>query len=284
MRLTVMALIGSMAIMPEIYAANEGCVIDGDVLACDLRLGATQYIIDGSQTKRLQLTNNTGTYTQINQVWSEPVLTGYWGEYCAYINDMIAGQTTPGVGEVGCTHKDANEPAYGALQWDGYTTALALTPGSVLHVGGYVWNSDANPPGKDYRTAYYVSVYPESSGVISYRQPRNDEIIPCDGTKQSTSWAPWKNTTGRNLVLTGAMIFAVDPVALNTVDEACIAVLDSTGANVRWQYCNNVNSRGRVDFPDVVVAPNEYIGGQANNTCAAGADWDWGSFIYTYYQ
>jgi hypothetical protein len=134
--------------------------------------------------------------------------------------------------------------------------------------------------GKDYRQTVYVTSIPGAERVLSLRQPRIDRPIRCNGARQATEHSPWKNSTGRNLTVSGAVVYAVDPHKLNRVDEACISILDGAGLQTRWQYCSDVNVRGNVQFAPVVVAPEEQISAQASNSCPAPGLWDWAAYIH----
>jgi hypothetical protein len=257
--------------------ANEECRLEAEVLVCDLQLGqTTQYLLEGSRAKSLKLVNSGGVPAQITRVWVEPKETGRWGEYCLSIGVWQMGQNRPGAGEVACTHKDDTEPEFNALQWDSNENAPSLAPGSALWVGGYVLAS----PGQDHRKTVYVTASKGVENILLFRQPQTDVPIRCDATNQVTADSPWQNTLGRDLTVSGALIYAVDPRKRNLVDHACISVLDAARNRTRWRYCTDVNMRGKVKFPPISVAPGEFIAAQATNNCAVPGTWDWAAYIY----
>lgn len=262
---------------PVALAVNGGCHVEGEVRVCSLGVGkTTEYVLDQAPAKSLKLINHSDGQVQIFRVWTKPVIAEGWGEYCLSIGDWRTGQQEPGSGEVACTHKEKSEYEFGALKWDTSSIAPSVAPGSAIWVGGYV----LTPNGKDHRQTVFITADNGIGRIQSFRQPRNDQPIKCNGEDQTTELSPWKNTTGRELTIAGAIIYAVDPRKQKYVDEACISVLDSAGTTKKWQICSEVNVRGNVTFPPVVVAPNEHISAQATNRCAAPGMWDWAAYIH----
>lgn len=272
-------LLFSLAVIANpVFAINEGCAIEKELLVCNVRLGQTRaYTLDGIKTKSLKIVNNTDEFVQVSDVWVQPAKSNSWGEYCLSIRDWRTGQNEPGYGEVGCLSKNAADPKFGVLRWDSASRGLSVAPGQAIYVGGYV----QAPPEKDHRKTVQVTVQRGTGGVYSFRQPRLDVPIRCTGKSQSTAWAPWQNKSGRSVTITGATIYAVDPARKDAVEAGCLYVLDSTGKDAKWKYCTNVNVQGRVSFAPISVAPDDYIAAQAKNTCKAGGLWDWAAYIYT---
>lgn len=272
-------LVSGLSFVPAQNArANHGCTTVGALLACELHLqGTYSYFINGNSHRALRLTNHTGQAVQLNQVAATPVVTNLWGEYCVYRDHFDTEQVAPGIGEVGCINKEAYESGFLPLRWDGISTALAVPNGSTIYIQGYVKNGQS----QDWRNTFTISSRPQIAGIISYRQPKVDQVIACNGGPQLTAWSPWKNTTGHNLVIGGATIYAG---GLNhSVDVAAIYILN-TNREVRWSYTTGVNTRNVIDFPNQVVRPNEFIAGQARNTCQVGQLWGWAGYIYTWNQ
>jgi hypothetical protein len=256
-------------------AANEGCVANGAELTCPLQIGSFQYSVNSPQTY-VRLTNSTGQYVQLNWVGASPVVSGYWGEICTFLDSFVTAQPWPGIGEVGCTTKEPWESAYPGLTWDGIHTALSVPTNSSIYLGG-----NTGPGGSDHRHTYTVVSYPQSAGVYSWRQPQADPgQISCSGADQWSAWTPWQNATGHNLAISGATIFAAAPVNQHVVDAACLYILNVSGTP-RWMYCTGINQRGTVYFGGQAVAPGEWIAGQARHHCAGGG-WNWAAYIHTY--
>jgi hypothetical protein len=260
-------------------AANDGCREEGPVLVCAVKIGQTAVyeFSDSMPAKSLKLVNDSAGDVQIYRVWTEPVATNRWGEYCLSIGVWRTGQTRPGWGDAACTHKEEFEPAFAPLQWNSAGTAPTLPPGAAAYVGGYVLSPSRT---QDHRKTVHVTARHGVGNVYSYRQPREDVPIRCNGQFQTTDQAPWTNTSGRDLTISGAIIYAVDARKRDSVDDACITVLDITGTQARWRFCTGVNVRGSVSFPPVRVAPGEAIAAQGSNTCAAPALWDWAAYIH----
>ena len=252
---------------------NAGC---DSTPNCPITVGRAQYTTSPGQ--RLMLTNTTGTYIQVSQIQGiESGATNGYGEYGAYLDAFSdLPQSVPGIGQVGYVSKDSGY-SYPPITWSDSVepTALSVPPNHSVYVY-YNGNLDNHP------WTFIVDTAPQTWGVQSWRQPRGDESRICDGTTQSTTWAPWQNTTGAPLYLRGALIYAANggPPAPNRVQNAALYILDTSG-NVRWSDFSGINTRGNVATPGVQkVYPGEYIAAQAINTCQAPARWDWAAFMY----
>jgi hypothetical protein len=242
-------------------------------MRCPLELGTTTYSLDGHAAQALELISAQGQNVQLNQVAGQSLSStkGTFGEFCVYLDDFHTAQSTPGKGEVGCYPKAASEPRFDALKW-GTSTALAVPPGSTLHFQGYVQTTRGN----DLNFQFTITASPESTGIISYRQPRADATIYCNGKPATTANTPWPNTSGRNLTLLGATIYALDPPA----DAGCLYILPSGSSTPRYTLCN-LNRRGVFVFEaPVVVGIGEAILAQATHTCAAPGVFDWAAYLY----
>jgi hypothetical protein len=236
---TALAFVAVVSPAAPASAANDGCYTNGGFLECPLQLQGTYYYATNNTQKAVRFTNKTGQYVQINQISGTPVASGLWGEYCTYRNNFATRQDTPGVGEVGCQTKEPSEASFPQLRWDGYATALSVAPDDLIYLSGYV-------SGGDYRANWSISTYPQSIGVYSYRQPRVDAVISGNGSTQWTTWDPWPNNTGHNLMIGGATIYASTAPG-HTVDGACVYIVNTAGG-IRWSYCTNIDTRGVVNF------------------------------------
>ena len=217
-------------------------------------------------------TNRTGTYLQVNEATAITGEQSFWSEFCVYLNDFVTGQNTAGRGEVGCTSKNVGEN-YPPIRW-GATTGLSVAPGGVVYL-----NSHTEPAGTNH--TYSLVVKPQTSGLYSWRAPKLDAVITCNGQSQSTAWTPWTNTTEGPVHLAGASIYAVSGNASspNTVTGACVYVLRPDGS-VRFSNCESAaKTRGQLSFATQVVQPGESVAGQAVNSCPAGSLWDWAAFL-----
>lgn len=260
-------------------ATPAGCHLSGAVLTCPLKIGFSEFTLDGTTATALALVN-TGRSLQLNQVigQSRSGITGTFGEFCVYLDQFKTAQSSPGVGEVGCFPKKASERYFGALEW-GTSTALAVPAGSTLYMQGYV--QPVPGKGHDFPFQFNVTTYPQSRGVLSYRQPKVDAAIYCNRKPAVTAGSPWPNDTGRTLTILGATIYALDPPP----DAACLYILAAGSGAVKWKNCKLTpnNQRGVAMLPaPVTVQPGEQILAQASHTCAAPGVWDWAAYIYTY--
>ena len=257
-----------------------GCHLDSAVMTCPLELGTTTYTLDGKTATALALVNSQGPDLQLNQVvgLSLSGITDTFGEFCVYLDQFKTEQVAPGIGEVGCFPKHSGERSFGPLEW-GTSTALAVPSNSTLYLQGYVQPVPGS--GHDFPFQFSVTTYPQSRGVLSYRQPKVDEAIYCNGTPATSAGAPWPNDTGRALTILGATIYALDPPP----DAACLYILAAGTGAPRWKNCDLTpnNQRGVAMLPaPVTVQPGEQILAQASHTCAAPGVWDWAAYIYTY--
>lgn len=220
-------------------------------------------------------TNRTGAYLQINQVSAYTAERQSWSEYCAYLGDLTnltTEQKPAGKGEVGCATKNIGED-YAPMRW-GDQTGLSVAPGEMVML-----NAHTEPAATNH--TYSLSVSVQASGVNSWRQPQVDRVIPCDGQLQWSDMTPWQNTTGRDLHLIGASIYAETPSSRtpNALSgAACIYVMTADGSQ-KYSNCDGVGKRGEVSFPPVTVSPGEYVAAQATNACAPGSHWDWVAFV-----
>ena len=266
---------------PSVRAVTPaGCHLSGAILTCPLKLGINEFTLDGTTTATALALVNTGRALQVNQVIGQSLskVTGTFGEFCVYLDRFETAQSSPGEGEVGCFPKKSSERYFGSLEW-GTSTALAVPAGSTLYLQGYVLPVPGSS-GHDFPFQFNVTTYPQSRGVLSYRQPKIDAAIYCNGSPSTSAGSPWPNDTGRTLTILGATIYALDPPP----DAACLYILDTAGA-VKWKNCNLTphNQRGVAMLPTpVTVLPGEQILAQASHTCAAPGVWDWAAYIYTY--
>ncbi|WP_148273486.1 hypothetical protein [Stigmatella aurantiaca] len=269
-------LIGALMLAPNsAQAANESCNLPAgsNEMVCPLRAGTFTFTVP--KFVHVRLNNSTGSYLQIDQVQGQGPDAGGFGEYGVFLNLYATAQTSPGKGEVGTGYKDSG-PGYPPIRWDSTAeaTGLSVPPGSTVYLD-HNWQSGAAS------FTYTVTSRPQTTGVSSWRQPQADQVISCNGTRQQTTWGPWKNTTAANYYLRGAQIYVSSGKPVRSVtDSACLYILDTTG-NVRWHQCDGVNVRGRVAVSSVqVVRPGESVAAQAANTCPVGAVWDWVAYMY----
>jgi hypothetical protein len=257
------------------HAENEDCILPpgSNEMACLLRAGTFTFTVPVNV--HVKLTNETGSYLQIDQVQGQGADAGGFGEYGVFLNLYATAQTSPGKGEAGVVSKDSGS-VYPPIRWDSSmeATGLSVSPGSVVYLD-HNWRSGA------LSFTYTVTARPQTTGVWSWRQPQVDQSILCGGTRQLTVWGPWKNTTAANHYLRGAQIYAVSGKSIPSVtDAACLYILDTSGA-VRWHQCDGVNVRGRLPVSPVqVIRPGESVAAQAANTCPQGALWDWAAYLY----
>ncbi|WP_143694694.1 hypothetical protein [Variovorax sp. JS1663] len=219
----------------------------------------------------VKFTNHTDGFLQIDAIEAATGETQLWSEYCAYVGELVTGQHTPGVGEVGCSSKQGGEN-YPTISFGG-STGLAIAPGQVVYL-----NSHTEPGYKSH--VYALRVSTPTAALHAWRQPQHDEVIPCKDGEQSTAGTPWRNESGRELHLSGASIYAESGRGTNTLSgPACIYVMTADGAT-KYQNCDAaLRTRGDVSFPVVTIAPGEYVSAQFNNTCPAPAVWDAAAFL-----
>lgn len=257
---------------PNPKPTNSNCVQVANEVACEMWQGDIGAgIPPGTYAK---FTNNTGTYLQVDAIDAYTGERRYWSEFCAYKieqpGDFITGQLRAGAGEAGCSAKMIGDD-YAPITW-GATTGLSVAPGQSIIVGSHTEPASINH-------TYTLRVRQQTAGLHSWRQPQIDQVNDCDGNVLSTKWSPWRNDTGRRLVMSGAEVYAIsaNPSMPNTVTAACVHVLDVSG-NVRWSNCG-LASRGSVNWPAVEIQPGESVAAQASNSCKAPAVWGWAAFL-----
>jgi hypothetical protein len=127
---------------------------------------------------------------------------------------------------------------------------------------------------------FAMDVKVQTTGLMAWRMPKIDQVIDCNGQQQSTVWSTWENTTGRNLNLTGASIYAESGAATHTLNgQACIFVMDASGAT-KYTNCDSaLKTRGEVNFPVVTIAPGESVAAQGVNACSAPSVWGWAAWL-----
>lgn len=256
----------------KLNPVNPGCVqapdghIDCPLIAYGEPIGVG--VPAGTYVK---FTNNTGLMLQIDSVQAATAEVQLWSEICVYVGELVTGQPTPGIGEVGCATKAFNEN-YSTIHW-GEHTGLSVAPGQVVYL-------NSNTPSGYKNHTYALSVRVQTTGLHAWRQPQQDAVIVCDGQQQSTAPTPWRNETGRELHLTGASIYSEDGRLSNTMSgAACIYVMTADGST-KYQNCDSaLRTRGDVSFPVVTIAPGEYVSAQATNSCPAPGVWDWAAFL-----
>jgi hypothetical protein len=248
---------------------NEPLQIDCPLIASEQPIGV------GVPPKGwVRFTNNTSDYLQVDEVTAVTGETAIWGEFCAYIDHWLVGQDAPGFGEVGCTSKNVGE-LYPPVRF-GAGTGLSVAPGSIFQA-----SANTAPTGTNH--TFSLRVRKQVSGLHSWRQPQLDEVIRCNGMSQSTKWGAWQNTTGRDLHLTSAEVYAVSGSSAtpDTIGgPACIYTFRANGAP-KWSNCDAaLRTRGPVAFQMQVVEAGEWVAAQAVNACAAPAVWDWAAFLH----
>jgi hypothetical protein len=269
-------LLGALLLAPApSLAANENCnwPAGSNEMTCPLRAGAFTFTVP--KNVHVKLNNSTGSHFQIDQVQGQGPDAGGFGEYGVFLNLYATAQTSPGKGEVGTGYKDSG-PSYPPIRWDSTAeaTGLSVPPNSTVYLD-HNWQSGAES------FTYTVTARFQTTGVSSWRQPQVDQVINCNGTRQQTTWGPWKNTTASNYYLRGAQIYVSSGKPVRSItDSACLYILDSNG-KVRWNQCDGINVRGRVAVSPVqVVRPGESVAAQAANACPLSAVWDWVAYMY----
>lgn len=271
----------------SLWAQGPGCSLSGNHYDCPLLVGQNGYqaVFDRNKpylVENIRIHNNTSNWYQLNSVTggsSDP----YWGEFSVYLDLFETRQINPGVGEVAARDWDPFVKSLQLIMWDGnfLGRGLAVPPGSTVFLHN---NADAMlNAGVDVSyISYGVNFQPMTKGVESFRQPRVDLPMTCNGANQWTVWNPWRNTSGSAWKMDGATIYSVVPSGNHTVDAACIYVLNTSG-QVRWSFCQSgVRQRGMVGFSQQTIQPNEYIAAQARHRCNAPGVWDWAAFIHVF--
>jgi len=255
----------------KLNPVNPGCTtaLDGHI-ECPLVANGELIGVGVPAGTYVKFTNNTDTLLQIDSLQAATGEVHLWSEICAYVGDLITGQPTPGIGEVGCSSKQSGEN-YPTITW-GNGTGLSIAPGQVVYL-----NSHTEPEYKNH--TYAMSVRVQTTGLHAWRQPQMDAVIPCNGQQQSTAGTPWRNDTGRELHLSGASIYSESGSGNTLNGPACIYVATADGS-IKYQNCDNaLRTRGDVSFPVVTIAPGEYVSAQGVNSCQSPAVWDWAAFL-----
>lgn len=252
---------------------NPGCVTgpDGLFVTCDLIASDVPLGVTIPARGFVSFTNRTGSALQVNQINAYTGETAYWSEFCSTLDVGSNNQKTPGIGEVACITKQPNQN-YLPLTF-GSGTGMTVQPGQVITMGSHT------EPAMESHT-FTLNVAPQATGVQMWRQPRADDIVHCNGLPQATAWAPWTNTTGVQLHVHGALIYAESGTA--TASEmngsACVYVLNADGT-VKTGLCNDaLRTRGDASF-EMTVEPGEALAAQAINTCAAPGLWDYAAYL-----
>jgi hypothetical protein len=256
----------------KVYPINPGCsMVAANHMSCELIAHEQTIGVGVPPGVYVTFKNNTGMHLQVNEINAETGERQYWSEHCIYLNDFLTGQNTAGQGEVGCSSKQIGKD-YLPIRF-GHGNGLGVAPGDVVYLASHTHPSAINH-------TYAMDVKVQTTGLQSWRMPKIDQVIPCDGQQQSTVWGTWTNTTQTNLHLTGASIYAEASAGSNTLSgPACIFVLDASGAT-KYQNCDSaLRTRGEVKFPVVTIAPGESVAAQGVNACAAPAVWGWAAFL-----
>lgn len=255
----------------KLYPVNPGCTMAApNHMSCELISHEQTIGVGVSPGVYVTFTNNTGMHLQINEINAETGERKKWSEYCAYLNVFQTSQNEAGQGEVGCASKQIGKD-YAPIRF-GQGNGLAVAPGDVVYLASHTEPSAINH-------TYAMDVKVQTTGLMSWRMPKVDQVIPCDGQQQSTAWGTWTNTTGRNLNLTGASIYAESGTSHTLSGTACIFVMDASGAT-KYTNCDGaLRTRGEVKFPAVTIAPGESVAAQGTNVCAAPNFWDYATFL-----
>lgn len=261
--------------LPPSNLLNPSCVTgpDGLLVTCSLEpspwpIGAT--VPAGGF---ITFTNKTGSYLQVNSIEAFTGETTHWGEFCAALNFGSNRQDVAGVGEVACTTKAENQN-YQPLTF-GQGTGLLVEPGGVVILG-------SKPATVSHTFALMVA--PNTTGVQVWRAPAVDEVIPCNGLPQYTTWHPWKNDSGFTKHVSGALIYT-ESGNVNRAElsgHACLYVLNPDGTPRVSQCDDSLRVRGEATFSTIEVFPGESVAAQAVNTCTAPSEWDWASYLYVW--
>jgi hypothetical protein len=256
----------------KLYPVNPGCsMVSANHMSCELISHEQTIGVGVPPGVYVTFTNNTGTHLQINRIDAETGERQFWSEHCAYLNVFLTGQNAAGQGEVGCAAKQIGKDYPPILFGQG--TGLGVAPGDVVYLA-----SHTEPLAINHTFAMDVKV--QTTGLMAWRMPKIDQVIDCNGQQQSTVWSTWENTTGRNLNLTGASIYAESGAATHTLNgQACIFVMDASGAT-KYQNCDSaLKTRGEVKFPVVTIAPGESVAAQGVNACSAPSVWGWAAWM-----
>jgi hypothetical protein len=240
-------------------------------------IGEQNYRLDSGLTQYLKLTNTSDQPLQIDAVQGATAGRGReFLEYCIGRNRFETGQSAAGEGEVACTSRNSGVAISGIkLRSSPAGPGLTVQPGDTLYVS-------FSPMHTEPWFTVSVTASAASRRLETWRQPRVDQVIRCNGQVQQTRWSPWVNQTGRPLSLTGATIYAQggEPV-LDQVDAACLYILNTAG-EVRYRMCDSVNVRNPsgLRIAPQTLAQGEAVAGQAANTCRAPAVWGWTAYMF----
>jgi len=291
---------GAPMLATATYPNPPNCAqVATNLIACDLVEGTYEIVAPAGVNVRL--TNNTSGFLQIDNVQAITNERAYWSEFCVSLDYFDSpAQTSAGVGEVGCTFKRRLQEYplgedYPPLTWYGpvLATGLSVPPGvpsGRVFIGSHTTGALGPPPDYEQHT-YIVTASRQTAGVHAYRSPQTDpgsrNCLGFDHLPDMSEWEPWQNTTGRDLYVGGATIFAVTGVAGTTVDSACLYISSTAAAPPmpssppgRWSWCAGLDSRGAANVPPQVLLAGEWIGGRAWNTCAAPGQWNWAAYTY----
>jgi len=255
----------------KLYPVNPGCSMAApNHLSCELISHEQTIGVGVPPGVYVTFTNNTDSHLQINEINAETGERQSWSEMCVYLNDFATSQTTAGQGEVGCSSKQVGKD-YSPIRF-GQGTGLSVAPGDVVYLSSHTEPNAINH-------TYALDVKVQTTGLMAWRMPKQDAVIPCDGQQQSTAWDQWTNTTGRDLHLSGASVYAESGFASHTVSGACIFVFSADGST-KYTNCDvALRTHGEVTFPSVVIAPGESVASQAINSCSAPLVWDWAAWL-----
>ena len=258
---------------PTVVSQNCRPTEQDNHVNCDMVPGEVPTGLSVPAGSFASFTNRTGVPLQIDQIDAFTGERKNWSEYCAYVEHLNTFQWPAGQGEVGCSAKNIGED-YTPMRW-GANTGLLVEPNQTV-----ILNSHTEPSSIEHTYSLHVSVL--NTGVQSWRQPQVDQVIPCDGQMQSTVLSAWQNTTGHDMHLIGASIYAETPssAAPNTMSgNACIYVFTADGTQ-KYNNCDqSIRTRGEVSFPLVTINPGDLVGAQATNACQSGSHWNWAAFL-----
>jgi len=280
------ALLALLPVSNARAAINPSCTLSGNHYDCPLLNGQNDYravfsVLKPYLVENIQIHNQTSTTYQLDWVMGNSTDSN-WGEFSVYLDLFATRQDSPGIGEVASRDWDPLVKVLVGVSWDPAFVGrgLIVTPGQTIILHN---NADAMLQAglKTSTINYRVSFRPLVNGVRSFRQPRVDAPIACNGGNQWTVWNPWRNTSGQVWRTDGATIYAVAPSGTHAVDAACVYVLNTSGA-VRWSHCTGVKQRGLVSFPQQTIQPNEYLVAQARHRCNAPGVWDWAAFVHVF--
>ena len=238
--------------------------------------------------------NNSSNWVRLDRVTADERGDSNWSEFCVNIGlqsmgdfrgdrsiSDFPGQRRMGRGEVGCVVKAKGYTLFDPLHWDnGYGTGLSVAPGEKVLIGK---NGSANSSAIDYVVNFSSQTV---GGLVSIRQPRLDPFeIPCNDEDQFSGWEPWKNESGKTIVLTGVRTYAASGPESKSVDTACLAILASDGG-VRLNQCDARFTSGQHTlFASAIrVLPGETLVARAKHRCSKGKSWNWAAYFLSHYD